>query len=325
MDEISSKLATTSLSTRKRLLYIDILNFAASFFPVNEHWSFRRARWQVVDFVRFAKNANYDIKVFIDASIESEEAINKWKKRRETEVRNGKRRFPQAMNTLLGDLFKRCGVEVCYSTEADNDDTLASHAHHDGASVLSRDRDFLRYKGRRYDIFLDFYINKNKLVLNPRKDMHCTASKRDIITPAPAYTNSDPGIVTLSKHFYCRGTPSPLTHYFTNTHIVVRPLRQAYYSHLGLESSILETFPLLDGEVRWDEALVPPDSCMKELLGDPKKAYEYFFKDMKRPQGVSDKDWSNHVYATYAVVFELCGLYMGVPLFDLLVAHAVHP
>ncbi|KAK3815321.1 MAG: hypothetical protein J3Q66DRAFT_344315 [Benniella sp.] len=325
MDEITSQLATTSLSTEKKLLYVDVLNFSASFFQPNEHWCFRKARKKVADFVKHAKNADFEIKVFIDAFTESEEAINKWRQRRENEVRNGVRRLPQGMNTLLGELFKRCGVEVCYSTEADNDDTLASHAHHDGASILSQDRDFLRYNGRKYDIFIDFSIYKKKLVLKRRKDMRCTASKRDIITPAPAYTNRDPGIVSLSRHIYKRGTPSPLTHHFTNTHILVRPLRQAYYAHLGLESSVLETFPLFDGQVRWDESQVPPDDSMKDLLSDPKKAYDYFFKDMKRPQDVSDKDWNNHVYATYAVVFEFCGLYMGVPLYDLLVAHAVHP
>ncbi|KAF9362897.1 hypothetical protein BGX34_005304, partial [Mortierella sp. NVP85] len=325
MDEITRRLARASLAPVKRLLYVDIMNFSTSFFQINDHWSFRDASKKVEDFVRHAKNANFELKVFIDAFAETEEAIKKWKQRREIEVRDGVRRLPQGMNSLLGDLFKRCRVEVCYSTEADNDDTLASHAHHDGASVLSQDRDFLRYNGRRYDIFIDFHVDKNKLVLKPRRDMRCFASQRDIITPAPAYTNRDPGMVSLSRHIYLRGTPSPLTHYFTNTHIVVRPLRQAYYSHLGLKSSVLETFPLFDGQVRWDETLVPPDDSKKGLLGDPNKAYEHFFKDMKRPQGVSDRDWSNHVYATYAVVFELCGLYMGVPLYDLLVAHAVHP
>ncbi|KAF9342109.1 hypothetical protein BGX34_008790, partial [Mortierella sp. NVP85] len=89
MDEITSQLATTSLSTQKKLLYIDILNFSASFFQVNEHWCFRKARKKVADFVKHAKNADFEIKVFIDAFIESEEAINKWRQRREIEVRNG--------------------------------------------------------------------------------------------------------------------------------------------------------------------------------------------------------------------------------------------
>ncbi|KAF9108679.1 hypothetical protein BGX27_008263, partial [Mortierella sp. AM989] len=328
MDEITRKLASTSFSKEKRLLYIDILNFSTRFFTISEHWYFLQARKRVEDFVRHARNSNFEPKVFIDASIESEEAILKWKTRREEEVIRGVRNMPQGLSTLLGDLFKLCGVQVCYSTEADNDDTLASHAHHDGASVLSQDRDFLRYNRRRYEIYVDFSESNGKLVLKPRRDMRCFSSKREIISPAPAYSDSDPGFVTLPSKFYRRGTPSPLTHDFTNLHVLVQPLRQAYYAHLSLKSNIREEFPLFDANVngvRWDVASVPPNDCRKQLLGDPKNAYEHFFKDMTRPTGVSDRDWSNHVYATYAVVLELCGLYMGRSLYDLLVTYAKRP
>ncbi|KAG0008101.1 hypothetical protein BGZ80_003849, partial [Entomortierella chlamydospora] len=227
------------------------------------------------------------------------------------------------MNTLFGDMFRSCGVEVCYSSEADNDDTLASHAHHDGACVLSQDRDFLRYKGPAYYIYMEAKMDYKckRLRLIPRRDMVCHSSKREIISPPPWTRPKDPGFVSLPD--YLRGTPSPLTHHFTNMHITIRPLRQAYYSHLAIESNVCEEFPVYsDSEptkVCWDVSNVPKDAALLHLLKDPKSAYKHFFGNMTRPEGVSSKDWNNHVYATCAVVLELYSLYMGTSLYDLLV------
>ncbi len=47
---------------------------------------------------------------------------------------------------MLGDLFRKEGVPIHYST-IDNDDTLAAYAAHDNAHILSQDRDFFRYTG----------------------------------------------------------------------------------------------------------------------------------------------------------------------------------
>ncbi len=50
----------------------------------------------------------------------------------------------QGMNVLMAEVFVRSGVEVRFSYEADNDDTLAAHAQLDGAEILSSDSDFFR-------------------------------------------------------------------------------------------------------------------------------------------------------------------------------------
>jgi hypothetical protein len=57
----------------------------------------------------------------------------------------GRKNVPHGLAGLLGDLFRECGVEVVYSDKDDNDDTLAWHAHADGADVLSDDKDFFRW------------------------------------------------------------------------------------------------------------------------------------------------------------------------------------
>lgn len=70
---------------------------------------------------------------------------------------------------MLGEMFRKCGVPVHYSCEADNDDTLYAHAYarnaavssfiifisrrtscglFDTVKILSGDRDMFRYNTR---------------------------------------------------------------------------------------------------------------------------------------------------------------------------------
>ena len=66
-----------------------------------------------------------------------------------------KMEFPQVrkcvagVSILLGDMFRKHGIPVHYST-IDCDDTIAAFAYHSGGSVLSRDCDFFRYYATRY-------------------------------------------------------------------------------------------------------------------------------------------------------------------------------
>lgn len=108
--------------------------------------------------------------------------------------------MPQGMNILFGDLFRKNGVEVCYSMEADNDDTIASHAQKDNAYILSQDGDFLRYNDYKYIIYSNFKLNykSKKLILIKRSNMFC---KRDILIPPPKTTTGNHGIITLPKYY----------------------------------------------------------------------------------------------------------------------------
>lgn len=323
MDEITRSLQKTVLEDKK-LLYIDVLNFSGYFFKIENHWSFKHANKKVKNFVNFAKNSNFKLKVFIDAFIETDETILKWKKRREDEVIKGVRKMPQGMNVLLGDLFRKNGVGVCYSMEADNDDTIASHAQNDNAYILSQDSDFLRYNDYKYIIYSNFKLDykSRKLILIKRTNIFCKKSKRNIIIPPPKTRSTDPGFITLPK-YYLRGTPSPLTHYFENLHITIRPLRQAYYYHININSNVIEEFPTFkDSKVEWDIKYVNKNGSLLKLLGKPIEAYNYFFKNIVKPNDVDKKIWENHIYATYAVVFEICSMYMNKPLYELLVDYA---
>ena len=73
--------------------------------------------------------------------------------------------MPQGSNALLGMMLSRAGVEVVYSAEADNDDTIASHAQADGAAILSQDKDMFRYNGRKYTVYSEFAVTEGQLLL----------------------------------------------------------------------------------------------------------------------------------------------------------------
>jgi hypothetical protein len=67
-------------------------------------------------------------------------------------------------------MLERAGVEAFYSCEADNDDTVASHAQHDGAAILSEDKDMFRYTPRTYKVYSDFRVSDDGfLELTPHR------------------------------------------------------------------------------------------------------------------------------------------------------------
>ncbi|KAG0277677.1 hypothetical protein BGZ96_002762, partial [Linnemannia gamsii] len=287
-------------SLKPRLVYVDGLNYSDKFFKIGDHWCFRQARKNVSKMVKHARESNIVLKVFIDAFIESDEAVQKWRSRREKEVRSRTRRMPQGMNVLLGEMFSMAGIEVAYSVDTDNDDNLASHAHHDRAAVVSRDKDFLRYNGASYRIFENFTYKRGRLYLIPRKSNYLPREipMRDILKPKPDVRSTDPGFITLPD-FYLRGSPSPLTRDCGNLHITVRSLRQAYYASLGIETAVREEFPTyrtsdVDEGVVWLKENVMPSDEYHYLLKSPEKAYEHYFGNLVRPSGISNRDWDNH-------------------------------
>lgn len=77
-----------------------------------------------------AQKAGYeDIHIFIDAEMITKETREKWRSWRIKEVEREERNMPLAVNILLGDACKMYNnAQVHYSSEADNDDTLAAYA-----------------------------------------------------------------------------------------------------------------------------------------------------------------------------------------------------
>jgi hypothetical protein len=213
--------------------------------------------------------------------------------------------MPQSCNVLLGDMFRKLGVEVRYSHEADNDDTIIAHAYAKQACILSGDHDMFRYDydGPRISVFEDFQIKNGKLILLTHQNPTSTASRRPIISPPPQ-TKSKMHDWTYSR-VYLRGSPSPLTRNLGNLHLMLRPLRQAVYHQFQI--SVKETFPVWNGTgVSWDESMVAPDPTLLELLSkNPLEVVKHFFTSLTRPDDFTVDDWHNHLWAVHAVVFEI--------------------
>jgi hypothetical protein len=176
-----------SIATRN-LLYMDAMNFAREFFCHADHAaSILGAHKKISSFCMAAEKSGWTVVAFIDMACVSEEAMTKWKQRREREIRMMERRMPQGMSLMMGDAFHACGVEVRFSAEADCDDTIASHAQLDGAQVLSQDSDFFRYKGASYTVFQGFTIVKGQLALIPheRSSIKPGTKARGLLNPCP--------------------------------------------------------------------------------------------------------------------------------------------
>jgi len=300
-------------------LYIDALNYGNFFFAKTKFtWSLSDPYERVKLFVNACKKANLEIIVFIDESAETEEAIIKWKSRREKEVQNEEKYMPQGMSYFLGDMFKSLDVIVYYSLDEDNDDTLAFYAQADGANILSGDGDFYRYIGRTYKIYKDF--NQTKLLSTGNLELLTNTktreniiieSRKDMLRAIRAPPNcidvkcNIPFVPILQKFkIYRRGVPSPLVRKLGyNPHIKIKSIRRAIYNHIfeDKDTVVFEEFPSwseTDNCTIWLSENVklfnPKDKELikitKLLNGDPYILFkEYFPKEADSLERINNK------------------------------------
>ena len=311
-----------STEQHKTLLYLDALNYTTYFIPLHD-WSCTRALARMDEFVQAASRSGVKLRAFIDESTNSDEASEKWRSRREKEVKTGTRMVPQGATVLMGDMLKMCGAEVCYSMEADNDDTLAFHAHADGASILSNDKDMFRYIGATYTVYSSFAVRNGQLHLTkhhlhePDSSPKRGPSKRPIGPPPAVQTE----VHHVQSGVYLRGAPSPLVRELGfNPHGVVAPLRHTMYSILNYSGPITEEWPewdAVENKVRWvvHTDIYPPtrpDPALVELLHNSDAAVAAFFpNEVYAPiypprRSIRKDDWQKHVFSVRSVVYELC-------------------
>lgn len=166
----------------------------------------------------------------------------------------------------------------------DNDDTLAAYAEKNGAAILSRDRDFFRYRNHTYKIYWKYKIYRegkgygSKPFLNlfeSSPDPHRAVEPRDLILEPLPPTISEAnyplkykkGITGRSR----RGNPSAITRFTGNLQVLLRPLRSAMFSLIIDDPSqpIQEIMPDWDFEtdsVKWVEESMIPDNKLAYLL-----------------------------------------------------------
>jgi len=331
-------------SIEEKLLYVDGLNFGNEFGFITLFWNTQHPMKKITEFVNAATKSGYTLRVFIDAGIESEEALEKWKQRREDEVRKEIKDASQGMSILMGDMFRRFAelkVEVGYSPiEADNDDCIASHAQHHGGDILSNDRDFFRYRDAKYKLYGSFTITDDgylklhvKETPKPRYDYKTKklieeAPLRDIISPPPvmlSYAASFNSV--LKNNHYRRGVPCSLVKIIGNSNSALVDLRASIYIKLGKTAGdeIIEEYPRWSderNEVFWHRIKVEPntncDADFRKLNPNElwmkyfyiaKGLYLYDAEHIELYRGVKEHEHLNRCFAEFALIAELYSIF----------------
>lgn len=313
MDAVDEK------TDKKKLLYVDGLNFSNDFGFVTNSWTLNFPVIKIEKFVAAAKKAHWDLVVFIDAGIESVEALAKWRSRREEEVRREYRDVPQGLSVLMGDIFRSLGVAVYYSPyTTDNDDCIASHAHANGADILSNDKDFFRYIDHRYKRYGKFEIYEGYLKLSacfpPKPNPKFPAPTPKVLIEPPKMLIYNPSFNSVEHlNYYRRGAPSSLVKLMGNPHCLFSGLRSSIYAKMGKTEPVEEEFPEWDNKtesVVWKVSHVQPSHEFDHLLtGDfdnLRETCDQFVSQLKRDANrVSEREFYNHTFAVHAIIFEL--------------------
>lgn len=178
----------------RTLLYMDVMNYATSkFFPVKApHAKLGQAFARVKRFVSAARRANIELTIFIVAVQDTAEAHKKWMSRREREMLKGIQNTPQGIRTLLVDAFEACQVPVVCSLTHDADDCIAGYANKYGASILSQDNDYFRYRNasESYKVYKDTQVVDGKMILiehtgDAKNNKTRGIKERDFLDPLP--------------------------------------------------------------------------------------------------------------------------------------------
>lgn len=292
-----------------RKLYVDGLNLQCAL-GFNEKWwdqCLRVGEERITAFVKAAKAQGIELRIFIDAWRKSEEVKSKWKDRRTQEVLNSKRRAPYAVGTLMGEMFRENGIEVCYSITEDLDDCLAKWAQDDGADVVSEDCDFFRYRGHTYRQYL-CRLEGGKIMLQRKEQPKKSILEKDFLVKRPLMYHEPPSLPLDGQYIF--GPASPLVKLCGNPHAHARvtDLRAALYAQRGLKGKVQEVRVewTKDYKLDWGASELSPNSvglCWFQM--DPETLYQSFFGTQNKPPNVSNWDWRNHIFGCRAVVFEL--------------------
>lgn len=259
-------------------LCFDALNWLGKFWcqkrgrqsPWNELSSMRR---KVASFVRACRKAGFTVVVVIDETAMSQEAVQKWMRRRARELSTDERFMPLGIDALYAEAFQQAGVQVFRPTDADADDVLASLAAHHAGSVVSMDRDFFRYVPP-VKVIRGFTIRGDRLQLDPPVHMKPIASERRIdpdlaVSVAPG-TSETSTPAFIDGMLVRRGVSSSSDRLCQSLHLLSRPLLAAVLHVTGVKS-VLQELPRWDedaGRVVWDVEPVSADASFAHVLDD---------------------------------------------------------
>ena len=301
-------------ATAKQRIFMDGLNFHSRFLPgKGRYLAFKQFSSRIENAVNAFKNSGFELIVFIDANRVSEEANEKYCSRQEQNIRSGKSGAIPFKELMLGCFFEKAGIPVLYSFDADNDDTLAVYAEKYNAHILSGDQDFFRYRNTTFQIYRDFTVNKNKILLEPSVLNEKKRTKaRDLLSEMPRVIYQNPCISSLEAGIFRKGRTTPLIKELGNPVIHARALRAAMYSKLGY-AKIKEVLPYWNGtDVSWTNEIVHGDPTFEHLLFNPIEARNTFLSTfLTRPDNVDDRLWEQHLFGVNGCIAEICCIFKG--------------
>jgi len=292
----------------RKHLVVDALNFLSYFCPSKEPDYAKSSPWtlhavmqqRARAFLDGCKLCKLEPHFVFDHGYQSAEAMDKWKARREEEVLTEYRSMPCNVDVSLAAVLKEQGADVLQPVGLDADDVVARLAlAFDGASksiILSGDRDMLRYDDLdcKHDRIKENFAFRGDgcLVLISRRDFELRAEPRsacDVTLDLKAWRA--PKLKTLAGASYVRGNSDSFTKSMGNLNVVARPLRQALYARLGLES-VEETIPVfnkISNDVEWSKISVVADNSLDELLKNPEQAFQWLGTADKAPPMSSNR------------------------------------
>jgi predicted nucleic acid-binding protein len=239
------------------VLFTDVLNLTHTFVDTSDTVNLARARDNVHTFAAAARASDVTVRIFIDSSIATNEALRLWTNRRAEEVRNGKKFLPNNWSVIFGDMFVEEGISVAYSLHSDLDDLLAHAAHHhgEGAVVLSQDKDFFRYRSPSggpvsYSRCNAFLVKGGRLFLHPWRHLQphqqvptdrtlpalddAKAPKGASATPMVEFDSGSDDVAESNsrRYMYRRGAVSPCIRALNSQPFqTARSLRRAVYTY----------------------------------------------------------------------------------------------
>jgi hypothetical protein len=282
-------------------VYVDLAGFIDAFCP--SPWSLASMRACAGAFMRGAWKAGVAVKFFLPsgAGPVSADALPAWRRAECAAAAAGAVLAPPGALTLLGDvLCAELGVPVLYARDADVDETLAAHAHADGADVLAADLlAYARFAGARFRIFTSFTLANERFfaveaapaALAAARRLAASAGRARALPPAPPPPGAPPPpagsqrpLVALAapragagapppRPVFRAGAASPLARALgASPQHTARPLRQALYARvLGPGAEVTEELAFFsppDARPAWSCDTVPALTAANAGGGD---------------------------------------------------------
>eukprot|EP00959_Pyramimonas_sp_CCMP1952_P150291 3145112-Pyramimonas_sp.AAC.1 len=246
---------------------------------------------------------------------------------------SGTRVMPLNADDLLALVLQELGGTVFCAVGLDGDDVVAKLAHEAGPDslLLSADNDMLRYDLPRLEarLMVDFNLG---LTASKKPLLHLVAQTNLSLRPKTSRRKledipHDPErwkghknkllYVAQAPRGYQRGCTSPIDKQFGNLHVLVRPLRQVVYQHLGHQDTVKETIPQWcedKDNVTWDTLEVGPDASLSHVLNAEAAVEAFEWVEARDPCIGAGKDIPSRAFARCVIVAEMLDAIDGAGL-----------